>query len=54
MGIALGAYGLTQAILQLPSGWLSEPLWAQSGHLRRVVIFALGSFIAAAADNIYW
>jgi MFS family permease len=24
MGVALGAYGLTQAILQIPAGWLSD------------------------------
>ena len=24
IGIALGAYGLTQAILQIPAGWLSD------------------------------
>ena len=24
IGVALGAYGLTQAILQIPAGWLSD------------------------------
>jgi len=35
IGIALGAYGLTQAILQIPAGWLSGSLRAQAGYLRR-------------------
>ena len=54
MGIALGAYGLTQAVLQLPSGWLSDRYGRKSVIYGGLVIFALGSFIAAAADNIYW
>ena len=54
MGIALGAYGLTQAVLQLPSGWLSDRYGRRSVIYGGLVIFALGSFIAAAADNIYW
>ncbi|MFZ2300630.1 MAG: MFS transporter [Gallionella sp.] len=54
MGIALGAYGLTQAILQLPSGWLSDRYGRKAVIYGGLVVFALGSFIAAAADNIYW
>jgi MFS family permease len=54
MGIALGAYGLTQAILQLPSGWLSDRYGRKPVIYGGLVVFALGSFIAASADNIYW
>ncbi len=54
MGIALGAYGLTQAVLQLPSGWLSDRYGRKVVIYGGLVVFALGSFIAAAADNIYW
>ncbi len=36
VGIALGAYGLTQAILQIPFGWLSDRYRAQTRHLRRL------------------
>lgn len=54
MGIALGAYGLTQALLQLPSGWLSDRYGRKAVIYGGLVVFALGSFIAAAADNIYW
>lgn len=54
MGIALGAYGLTQAILQLPSGWLSDRYGRKPVIYGGLLMFALGSFIAAYADNIYW
>ncbi len=54
MGIALGAYGLTQAILQIPAGWMSDRYGRKPIIYTGLVIFALGSFIAASADNIYW
>ena len=54
MGIALGAYGLTQAILQIPAGWLSDRYGRKPVIYISLILFALGSFIAASADNIYW
>jgi MFS family permease len=54
MGIALGAYGLTQAILQIPAGWMSDRYGRKPIIYASLVLFALGSFIAASADNIYW
>lgn len=54
MGIALGAYGLTQAILQIPAGWLSDRYGRKLIIYISLILFALGSFIAANADNIYW
>lgn len=54
MGIALGAYGLTQAVLQIPAGWMSDRYGRKPVIYTGLVIFALGSFIAASADNIYW
>jgi MFS family permease len=54
MGVALGAYGLTQAILQIPAGWLSDRYGRKPVIYISLVLFALGSFIAASADNIYW
>ena len=54
MGLALGAYGLTQAILQIPAGWLSDRYGRKPIIYAGLVIFAIGSFIAASADNIYW
>ena len=54
MGLALGAYGLTQAILQIPAGWLSDRYGRKPIIYAGLVIFAIGSFVAASADNIYW
>lgn len=53
VGIALGAYGLTQALLQIPFGWLSDRYGRKPIIYAGLVVFALGSFIAAAAPNIY-
>ncbi len=54
IGIALGAYGLTQAILQIPAGWLSDRFGRKPVIVIGLLLFALGSFIAASADDIYW
>jgi len=52
VGIALGAYGLTQASLQVPFGWLSDRWGRKRTIYLGLVIFAAGSFIAALAQNI--
>lgn len=54
IGIALGAYGLTQAILQIPAGWLSDHYGRKPVIYIGLILFAIGSLIAASADNIYW
>ncbi len=54
IGIALGAYGLTQAILQIPFGWLSDRIGRKPVIYLGLVLFALGSFVAAGATDIYW
>lgn len=53
IGLALGAYGLTQALLQLPFGMASDHFGRKRVIYFGLVIFALGSFVAAFADNIY-
>ncbi len=53
VGIALGAYGLTQAILQIPFGWLSDRIGRKPVIYIGLLLFALGSFIAAGANDIY-
>jgi len=52
LGIALGAYGLTQALLQLPLGWLSDRIGRRPVVLGGLVMFITGSVVAAIADDI--
>jgi MFS family permease len=54
VGIALGAYGLTQAIFQIPFGWISDRLGRKPVIYMGLVLFAIGSFMAATAIDIYW
>ncbi|WP_445946907.1 MFS transporter [Shewanella sp.] len=53
VGIAIGAYGLTQALLQIPMGILSDKYGRKPIILIGLVLFAIGSVIAANADHIY-
>ncbi|HEX9195780.1 MAG TPA: MFS transporter [Azonexus sp.] len=54
VGFALGAYGLTQAIFQIPYGIASD-LWGRKLVIVvGLLIFALGSFVAAWAPNMHW
>ena len=53
VGLAIGAYGLTQALLQIPFGWWSDRYGRKPVVYIGLVIFAVGSFVAALAPNIY-
>jgi MFS family permease len=53
VGIALGAYGLSQAILQIPFGMASDRWGRKPVIYVGLVIFAAGSFLAAAASDIW-
>lgn len=53
VGIALGAYGLAQAILQIPFGMASDRWGRKPVIYLGLVIFAAGSFLAAAAGDIW-
>ena len=53
VGIALGAYGLSQAVLQLPFGMASDRFGRKPVIALGLIIFALGSFLAASATDIY-
>jgi MFS family permease len=53
VGIALGAYGLTQAVLQVPFGWWSDRYGRKPVIYAGLAIFAAGSFVAAAGTHIY-
>ncbi|MBW8183241.1 MFS transporter [Shewanella nanhaiensis] len=53
VGIAIGAYGLTQAVLQIPMGILSDKFGRKPIILIGLLMFAFGSLVAANADTIY-
>jgi predicted MFS family arabinose efflux permease len=53
IGIALGIYGLTQAIFQIPLGMLSDKWGRKPIIAAGLVIFILGSIIAALSTSIY-
>ncbi|WP_163648115.1 MFS transporter [Modicisalibacter sp. 'Wilcox'] len=53
VGVALGAYGLTQAVLQIPFGLLSDRVGRKAVIAGGLLLFMLGSVIAAEADTIY-
>lgn len=53
IGLAIGAYGLTQAIFQIPFGMLSDKIGRKPVIVAGMLIFALGSVIAALSDSIY-
>jgi len=52
IGIAVGAYGLTQAVFQIPFGMLSDRIGRKSVIFGGLVLFALGSLVAALAEDI--
>jgi predicted MFS family arabinose efflux permease len=52
-GVALGGYALTQAVLQVPFGVLSDKIGRKKTILIGLLLFALGSVVAALATNIY-
>jgi MFS family permease len=54
VGLALGIYGLTQGLLQIPFGAASDRWGRKPVIVAGLVLFAVGSFIAASADDIYW
>lgn len=52
IGLALGAYGLTQALFQLPFGMASDKFGRKPMIYLGLGIFAIGSMVAAMAPNI--
>lgn len=53
IGIAIGSYGLTQALLQLPLGMLSDHYGRKSVIFVGLALFALGSIVSALASTVY-
>jgi MFS family permease len=52
MGIALGVYGITQALFQIPFGILSDRFGRKSIIVTGLLIFILGSLVAAFSTTI--
>ncbi|MBK1722497.1 MFS transporter [Thiocystis violacea] len=52
VGLAIGAYGLTQALFQIPLGLLSDRIGRKPVIYGGLVLFMLGSCVAAMADSI--
>lgn len=53
IGLALGVYGIGQALCQVPLGWLSDRIGRKPAITLGLLAFALGSVVAAQADSIH-
>ncbi|TXT25879.1 MAG: major facilitator transporter [Rhodocyclaceae bacterium] len=54
VGFALGAYGLTQAFFQIPYGIASDIFGRKPVIVVGLLVFAVGSFVAAWAPDMTW
>jgi len=54
VGLALGMYGLTQALFMIPFGMASDRIGRKKVIIFGLIVFAIGSFVAMAAIDIYW
>jgi MFS family permease len=52
IGLAIGIYGLTQALLQIPFGYLSDQFGRKPIIIIGLILFFIGSVIAANANDI--
>ncbi len=52
-GIAMGIYGLTQALLQIPFGYLSDKIGRKPVITFGFIAYILGSLLAAVAGNVW-
>ena len=54
VGLAMGIYGLTQALLQVPLGMASDRIGRKPVILGGLTLFAIGSAVAAWAPSLTW
>ena len=54
IGMAMGIYGLTQGFLQIPLGIASDHWGRKRVIISGLLVFALGSFVAAWAPDLNW
>jgi len=54
VGLAMGIYGLTQGLLQIPFGMASDWLGRKKVIVAGLLVFALGSFVATWAPDLNW
>lgn len=54
VGLALGAYGLTQAIMQIPLGMASDRYGRRAVIVGGMVLFVIGGIVCALAPNVDW
>jgi MFS family permease len=54
VGLAMGIYGLTQGVLQIPFGMASDRFGRKRVIVIGLIIFAAGSLLAAAASSLPW
>ena len=52
IGLAIGIYGLTQGLFQLPFGFLSDRFGRKTVIVAGLLIFCVGSIVAAEAESI--
>ena len=53
IGIAIGIYGLSQGLLQIPLGFLSDRYGRKPVIAGGLLVFVLGSFVAGFAQDVY-
>lgn len=54
VGLAMGIYGLTQGLLQIPFGMASDYWGRKRVIIAGLFVFGAGSFLAAAATSLEW
>lgn len=53
IGLAMGIYGLTQAVLQAPLGLASDRIGRKKVIVLGLIVFAVGSLVAASASSVH-